>query len=385
MGTIVSRFTKKKFLYAVPITLLREFFTPFADLFPFDLNMLTYDPLFLFLSNQGDDLPAELVMTLHEIAGLATDEGYDLLISQAKEMEIAIVYEDEACWMSGELTHQAMAMLCYLRYNAIYLVAQHSYLVAKVRCISEFNGVAPIDYEEIEVRELNFKTEVEKYFEERYKGRFCQVDRFEENGCIHFSIAHGKHKSSLRVIEDSFVKTTTLREEKQDYLSYHPLSGKCCVSAVSAVERVHLAKLFAKEILFVPDYFEHQDSQNNYTIAPLVKHGLDFLFEHSWDPDVVSMAITEIKLAEVRKNSQTVTFSSANVLEQLRKHREIDIRSDTIVTIKIRFVFNWNGKKKSRSILIKPPSIAQFDRRLFGDRILEHLRRNGFVYERNTR
>jgi hypothetical protein len=43
MGVDVSRFTKKSFIYTVPLELHQEFFTPFADKLPFDLEAITYD------------------------------------------------------------------------------------------------------------------------------------------------------------------------------------------------------------------------------------------------------------------------------------------------------------------------------------------------------
>ena len=139
--------------------------------------------------------------------------------------------------------------------------------------------------------------------------------------------------------------------------------------------------MFASIILNRDDFFDHKNWKNNCTLEPLKTHGLSFKFDHNWDPDVHNVAITEIRFSEGKRGSSAITFHSTDVLQQLSRHRDIDIQERTINYIIVRFIFLWKGRKKSRMVKIKPPSLISFDRRLFGEKVLTHLRRNRFVYD----
>ena len=383
MGVIVSKFIKKRFIFNVPVELHREFLLPFRAEIDLDLDSMSHVDIFEFYSERGNELPAEAVERLHNISDMASPEGYNLLISKAEQQGTQILpLEDER--EPGDLDQNEIAFLAALHYESVFEQASRCFYHAKIKGYSEYNGIEEIPFEEDEGREILFKKSVEDYFNKLYKGPWCEVSRFVEDENIHYIICHGKFKSSIRVIEEDGPRAASYREEKQDALIYIPTQSKLLVSASSVEERKAIAHMFASIILNQDNFFDHEDSENNCTLEPLKTHGLLFKFDHNWDPDVHSVAITEIQFSEGKRGSSAITFRSTDVLQQLSRHGDIDIQERAINYINIRFVFLWKGKKKSRMVKIKPPSVISFDRRLFAEKVLTHLRRNRFVYDHRT-
>lgn len=383
MSAVVSRLTKKRFIYNIPIQMHREFLRPFASSISLDPEKMDHDDLFDYLTEHGDELPPEAVYQLHQISDMACPEGYDMLITKAKELNTPVLPLEEDR-DHGDLDQNEIAFLAFLHYPMVFEEASKNFLQARIKSYTEFNGIEELDIDEDEEKEAAFRQAVKDYFNDRYKGRWCEVHRFIDGGVIHYIISHGKFKKSIRVVEDGGPKITAFREEKQDVVIYYPTQGKLLVSAITVEEKRALAGMFAGIILCRERFFDHDDSENNYTVEPLRIHGLDFQFDYEWDADVLDIQITEILFSEGTHGAEAISFRSGDVLQQLRDHPEIDIRKAPIKNIKVTFQFLWKGKKKSRTVTIKPPTAALFDRRLFGDKILTHLRRNHFIYDRRA-
>lgn len=383
MGAVISRLIKKRFVYNVPIQMHRDFLRPFASSISLDLEMTDHDELYAYFIERGEELPPEVVYNLQRISDMACPEGYDLLITKAKELDTQILPLEEDRNPS-DLDQNEIAFLAYLHYPAVFEEASRNFHQASIKSYAEFNGVEELDIDEDEEKEETFKQAVEDYFNERYKGRWCEVLRHVEGGAIHYIISHGKFKKSIRVVEDGGPNIRAFREEKQDVVIYYPFQGKLLVSATTAEEKSTLAKMFAKIVLSHERFFDHDGANNNYTIEPLRVHGLDFKFDYDWDADILGISITEIQFSDEERGSEAISFRSGDVLRQLADHPEIDIQKNPIKSIKIKFQFLWNGKRKSRTVVIKPPVAALFDRRLFGEKILTHLQRNHFIYDRQA-
>ena len=383
MGAVISRLIKKRFVYNVPIQMHRDFLRPFASSISLDLEMTDHDELYAYFIERGEELPPEVVYNLQRISDMACPEGYDLLITKAKELDTQILPLEEDRNPS-DLDQNEIAFLAYLHYPTVFEEASMNFHQARIKSYAEFNGVEELDIDEDEEKEETFKQAVEDYFNERYKGRWCEVLRHVEGSAIHYIISHGKFKKSIRVIEDSGLKIRAFREEKQDVVIYYPTQGKLLVSAATAEEKSTLVKMFAKIVLSRERFFEHDNAGNNYSIDPLKIHGLDFKFDYDWDAEILGISITEIQFSDEEREGESISFRSGDVLQQLADYPEVDIQKDPIKSIKIKFQFLWKGKRKSRTVAIKPPAAALFDRRLFGDKILNHLKRNHFLYDRQA-
>ncbi|GEM_PF-5824748 len=94
--------------------------------------------------------------------------------------------------------------------------------------------------------------------------------------------------------------------------------------------------------------------------------------------------MTEIQVDSGERGGWMVTARDRHdaLLLLLDRCPELDLSRARINYVKLRFTFSAGRRKRSRTVKIKPPSIASFNRSTLEARVLEHLRRNGLCVQR---
>ena len=378
----VKKFTKKKFIFNIGVDLHREFFGKYNGAVQLELKGLDHDKVYDFLLNSSDDECAPEVMeTLHCINDLASPEGADILKGEADRNGLVIGGEQE-------LSVEELAFTAFLRHKDVFDRAHDLHICHNVKSPSEYVGIDERPFAHTPERIETFRNSIAEYFNERYKGKYCDVRVYPDEDEINIVIMHGKHLKSGTFIIDDQPQPTRYRDLKEDLVTYASVDGRLKVSAATEDERNEIARRFGECFFDNAAFFMGQDCQNLYTLEPLVTLGTDFKFNYDWDPETLNVRFTEVQIlmsaagGRRRRNVSSITVRDIDCLDRLDGHRTIDITKREINYVIMKFTFLTNGREKTISVKLKPPSLCHFDRRMFEDTIMEHLKRNGFATER---
>ncbi len=190
----------------------------------------------------------------------------------------------------------------------------------------------------------------------------------------------------------------SLRETDQAVLSYSPAIGLLKVGGFAKARRQELAEIFAAVLLQRPQFFAAPDAQDLYTLAPVERAGMSFSFQHAFDRGIRSVQIIEAQADRLgpdpRSGKPKVYWSLvardsrySALVRLLEGRREIAFGTDWRLNhIVFRVHFDVGEKKLARvTVKLKPPGTAMFKRHRFEAQIMELLRRNGFVNDRDAR
>jgi hypothetical protein len=239
-----------------------------------------------------------------------------------------------------------------------------------------------------------FKSAAAAYFANRYLGRYCDVRWYPEDDQVNILVLHGKNAMTANVEEKGAERTLTYREITQDTIRYHAPSGRVKVSASSAAERSKLVELFAEHMIGDPDFFKGNNSQRIYSLEPICSQGAAFRFNHTWDPDVLSVTVREIQIDEGEHEvdgktryspwAMTVRDSRNAIARLIELAPDVDFQDLRINYVKLEFRFSVEGKETRIVVKVKPPNVASFRDHSFESKIMEHLERNGIRITRRT-
>ena len=139
----------------------------------------------------------------------------------------------------------------------------------------------------------------------------------------------------------------TFREVRQDALSFNPRDGHLKVFAPVQEERAKLAGFFADHIVKQPGFFDHEDSQNLYTLKPL--HDDDFKFEGDWDSEFRSAFVNEVQISDGKRSGSALTARGPKSLSRLLSmNGDGGVDGWDFVFAKIRFEFFIRRKKRTK-------------------------------------
>lgn len=382
MSGDVKKFTKKRFIYNIDVDLHREFFEQQNGGIQLELAGLDHEKVYDFLLNSTDDeCPPVVMETLHRIHDLATPDGADLIKSEA-DMENIVIGNGH------DLSVDELAFTAYLRHRKIFDRAHDLHACHNVKSLAEYVGVDEKPLKPTDARIEAFRKSVSGYFNDRYKGKYCEVRIYPDADEVNIVILHGKHLKSGTFIIDEQPQPQKYRDLKEDLVTYASVEGRLKVTAATDAERDQIAHLFGQCFFGDSDFFMGKDSQNLYTLEPLMKQGTAFKFDHDWDPETINVRITEMQVllspaGSNGRNVSSVTFRAPDCLSRLERHRSIDITKRDINYAIMKFTFQPNGgRRRTVPVKLKPPCLCHFERRYFENRIMEHLRRNGFSVKR---
>jgi len=383
----VKKFANKKFLKTVDMELLRQFFERFQDDIDLDLDALTPDSVYEFLTEKlGEDCPPEMLEDLHKISDMSTDLGMDLLQQRALLSDPPVTLVPMAETEDGEggmhINPRYLSLRTYLEHRGLFAEAHRWLSFIHSSSPEEFLGIE----EDVEVdlddpTRIRFEEAAADYFNARYKGNYCKLSFFEDHDGINILITHGKYPVTTIIIDHDEEKPFTFREVRQDALGFNPQDGRLKVYAPVQEERAKLAELFADIILKRTDFFAHADCQNLYTLNPL--NDDDFKLDGRWDSEFRNAYVNEVQISDGKRGGSALTARGPKALERLNSmNGDGDTNGWGFVYAKIRFEFLIRQKKRTKMVKIKPPSICTFKRETLEEKIMEHLRRNGFCQPR---
>jgi hypothetical protein len=399
----IQRFVDKKFLYTVDLDLLGRFLEPYRGEITLDLDALsdgdekTRPRLFEWFTDADESYPSKMLDNLHRMCELSTEAGVRLLRQRAELTGVEIIPAHERDNRDGmHLNPRYVALRAFLDHPKVFDEALDWLAFYEAKSPGEFVGteenVAPVVTKESRTA---FEAQASKFFNERYKGKYCKVHWYPDGSEVSLIVIHGKDPVSTLIIEDDEERPLAFREMKQDTVTYDQHTGRAKVSATTEEEKAGLCTIFAETILRRPSFFDHDGATRLYTLDPIRRAGAAFQFNGEWDSELIGAAVTEVQIKakvyerELRRRKRsawaaTIRDSRDAIGKLFEMCPSLDLQDVDINYVRIRFAFLIDGKTRRRTVRVQPPGVASFNRTSLESKIMEHLRRNGFCIPRRS-
>ncbi len=390
----IKRFVDKKFIYTVDLNLLRRLLGPYRGQVPFDLETLEANDeearsrLFEWLIDADESYPSQMLEDLHRLSELSTELGMGILRTRAEVLGRQLIPAEEIDEGDGlHLNPRYVALRAFLDHREIFDSAVDILTFFDNRSPGEFvgeeEGVAP---QITDATILAFEQRAGEFYSSRYKGNYCRARCYPDDDGVNLLVIHGHIPISTITIEEDEERPRTLREARQDTIAYDQHTGRAKVTASGDDEKQRLCDIFAETMLGRPSFFQQQDSRNLYTLARIAQEGPMFQLDGEWDPQLLDAKVTEIQVDSGERGGWMMAVRDPHdaLLHLLDRCPELDLSKAHINYVKLRFVFSAGRRKRTKTVKVKPPSVASFNRTTLEKRVLEHLKRNGLCVPRRS-
>lgn len=220
------------------------------------------------------------------------------------------------------------------------------------------------------------------WFEQNKRGKGCKVLPFdmENENKVYFLVRHGMPFKREGKIEDGETGSVFYRPEFHDVVIYDIEANELQVFNKSGGKKERAMYLSAFGQVFFKDaeYFPNEDK---YTLQPLLDDGVDSLSCQ----DINGLA--EVRLTEVQLlfrgpfNDRTI-LRSKDIFKSLESRKRDFPDYGTLVAAS--FQVKFDSSSKPRTIKIKTPNIASFDRKEDAHVIEQWMKARGFIKRQET-
>lgn len=396
MKKSIKKFVSREFIKTVDLNLLKRLIDMFGvvdkvgwDSLPAD-DRERREAIYELFRGADDVFPKDMLDALHRIMILSNPTGARLLQERAGLEGTELIPADE---LNDEqdgrhLTPRHIALRAFLDHRDVFDRALRIAAFFVGSKILELRGTpaTPSRHDDADAREA-FRKAVSAYFSDRYQGRYCQVNWYQEGEETRIMVAHGNNATVANVEEAGEEQTRSWREISEDSIRYHPPTGWAGVMAKSVGDQRKLAALFAEHMLGDIDFFKKGEDEQLYTLQPVQDRGAKFDFQYKWDDRVQSVRIESIAVDEGEymldgkryRSPWTLTCKDKNdaLAQLLEIAPDLDFSEIRIVSMKLVFQFVLNGDLFPVRVNITPPVTATISDRTLEDDIMEHLTRNG--------
>jgi hypothetical protein len=322
----------------------------------------------VFMAPDGK-IPKELIDALYFVDELATPEGMDALLTEAKQQKLKLAPG------SAHSPADIAVQVWLLNRNILERIhAEHH--VANVRSFDSYQmnrSRRPPFKRPSDKRLKALANDLDEWFEEKKRGRGTRIIMCEKDDDVWFLARHGDPYKREESIDGGKASSVYYRPLKPDVVVYSPQFGELRINARSKGEKELYRTKFGKHLFGDENIFPGKEK---YTLDPLRELGEDSLALGDID------GIEWIKLREVqfffRGNPWEVVTRKSDDVFALFKSRDKSF-PDSGRTIKATFQVKFADAKTPRSVVIKPPNIAHYTRDDDSVLVEKWLEARGFI------
>jgi len=380
MGTFNPRkFTDPDRLQTIAPARLRAFLAPWRDylaargfVFPGAAEGIDYAGLAQILLTPDHSTPRDMVNALYYVHETASAEDMDELIAAVRRQGIPL--DDDPAATPADL-----AIDVWLAAPDI-LQSRHSETVARKQQNFEYfapNRTVQGLFPEIgDGLRLQMETELDNWFEGHRRGRGCRIFVFRHRPFAWILVRHGlPMRREAGHQDDGGATTEFYRPQQHDVLIYDERTGEMGVHATTKGERNLYLRTFGLLLFGDEDHFP---PAAKFTLDPLVEDGAEALNVGDID------GISAVRLVECRRYwggafKELEIRKAENVFAALAARRAPGLAGGRLVgaTFKVKF----DGFEKERSVTIRPPGIARYERNEDSELVEHWLRDRGFILQ----
>jgi len=378
----VRRFANPGLLKQIDSPLLVQFLTPHAAYLAgrgVDLsgaNALDYDALAAALADPGDDAPDALLEAIFFVDEATDGEFADTLLDEAEREGIALVDGQEASpadiavrlWIADPHVLQNLHAERFLvrPKRFISLLTTGDSLPA-LNCVTDEMVAA-------------MQLDLDGFYEKRKKGRGARVFRFMRDDGVWFLVRHGERLKRQGKIENEQPGSIFYRPEKFDVLIYNAALGELAVHAATQGEIEAYCRTIGSRVFGDASLFDVAMLTEKYTLNPIRIDGPACLVCTDV-PGIESVRLTELQWRYNSHLYHVAIHRSDDVFEALKTIRPGIPGNATLV--KATFKVKFEGAVRERTVVIRPPNIANYDRESDAALVEEWMRRRGFIRTRS--
>lgn len=376
---LLRSFTNPESLRNFEPTRILEFLRPYADFFRTrgvelpdtqSADETDWERLAEVLMTPGADTPADLVNALHHITELATTEAADVLMRAAKEQGISIESSGDASaadialqmWMADpdlvcrkHAEHQTERRQTFTTYFATETVAPGWW--PKRQFVSRFSKAAA------------------EWFDMRHRGRGLKVFIHEYDDEIRFIIRRGGLYQREGSLDNEKPGSVHFRPMRFDVLVLNRSTGELRINAESDVAtrmyRINLGLFLFGQREFFAERCER------YTLDPIRRLGRACLASGDV-PGIQRVVLKSVTIARNNPFGRRSTERGDDVFAALELDGDENILTEHVL-VSASFKVFFANSKRSRTVVIKPPNGAQYERRDDGPVIERWLIARGFA------
>ena len=385
MQRTVQRFLNEKFFNTVEPELLARFFARYAGVFEpvtlderydYENRMLLY-PALERLNQPGAEQPLE---DLHRISNIAKEPGFSAFRARAAAKGLEIV---PATKRLSTLDKRSIILAAFLDHPDLFTESEDWLAVERHTAISEYDGEDSVPVELTPEAEAGFLKGIREFYSGRFREDYCRIRWFSEEGRISAVLSHGVLPTTTVVIDGSEEKPLTFREMKQAVLIYDIEKARLQIGARELEERGKLVALFAEHVLEDREFFRHPRARKLYDVDRIRREAHRFqLADYCYE--VVDQRVVEIEIQESDEGGYKLRVKDPNnaIKRLLNLTRSPDFGAWEILSVSLRLKLLIDGKVRAKTVRIKPPAAASFNRATGEATVLAYLQRNGFCHER---
>ena len=395
-----QRFASQRFLRTVDPGLLREFFLRHA--IPedrLDLSLLETAPdegraaiTHYLLHTPKHECPESLTADLHRIERLGRALGQDALLQEARRQGIELVPAEA----QAKVNPRNLALRAFIEQSAVFEEAENALAFLQPQSVDEF--IAPeegiiADIGPERIRDLTARAR--EIFRADLRGEFCEATTYEDGDDVNVSIRHGATLTIAEVIEDNRKRIRSFQEIDNAVLAYSAIDGRLKVWGCAKSSRLALARAFAEIVLDSPGLFNAPTARRLYTLERVEQAGGRFAFRHGHDDGIAKVMIYEAQVNRMMagpRGGQKVAFSLTardpfgDALRALHASRTDIAYGDggwRLAQMVIKIVLKSDRPRPPMiAVKIKPHSTLGFPRQRHQHRVMELLRMNGMLCDR---
>ena len=400
MARNITRFADRTFFHTVDLDLLERLLAQCGvppRALPSDRGERANALFDIFF--RADEGSLELHEALYSIMRLDNHNGMSLLLdlaaAEGNRLEMPVQASGSGGGDPPPVTPRHLALKAYLDRREIFNAALDMLAFVLPRAPLEWQGLEenvrpPSDGGGREA----FRQAASEYFQERYRGDFCDVKWFDEADELDVLVVHGKHLQTILSERKGKEEPLTFHEIRSSTLRYDCVTGFLKVTGQDDRDKEKLKVLFATHVLKRPKFFDHTDSQNLYTFDPMVRAGPRFVLERGPDDTLIKWAIREIQFDEgerrdkLRKRrprwAHTVRHVHNAVAHLGEAMPDLDFNTVRFTLMKIELKFRFDGRARPAAVIVKPPGICRGPQGKLEPRVVAFLRHNGLSRSRRA-
>jgi hypothetical protein len=328
------------------------------------------EALWRLLTEDGAELPAELLEALSRVDEMADEVGHDLLLEMAAKTDAQLGS------MNDQLDARALALWAWLDHRQLFHAGYGRKVVGRMRRFREFEGRASAEVAMPDAGALHaLEQELGEAFASRRRSRFCRVRAFHDGDALGFMVSHGRIYRSDEAIEedggDPRESWVGYRPQQHDLVVYDNRLSRLRVKASDAPTLRLYCQAFGRALFGDGHWFR---VGRVVSLEPLVELGRAALLP--------TAGIREVRLKALRFSLHEGSRSSIEVkgpdaLELLSRYLRLHPADGH--PIWCRLSMRYQGGGHARAVELSVPNGVVHDRRCHDAVTRGFLEERGFL------
>jgi hypothetical protein len=372
----LRRFSSPSILRQIDPGLLARFLAGHAERWPALQELLSSSPLNIdrlatLLIEPGDDAPDPLLDALFFVDELSAPEMYEDLLDEARRAAIPL----------GETPNLSPADLAVRIWLDDPEVLQRYHAERFLIRTKKFEHFPSVETHLPNLRGVQeqiiqgLQEDLDAYFETRKKGRGSRVFPFVKDDAVWFLVRHGEKLRREGTIENGQSSSVFYRPEKYDIVIFDRALGELAVHADAKGETAEYCRAFGKRLFNSESIFSTEVS-GRFSLAPIIDRGPDCLICSDVN-GIEWVRLTELRWRHDCQQRHVEIHQADDVFAALADIRRSIPRSATL--LKAVFKIKFTHGERPRSVAIKPPNAAVFDRESDAPLVHDWLARRRFT------